>query len=86
MEVMSAEETLELPTETEIPLEDLEKMPDEATLEENNLMTTYMSHWTFYNDDGTLTKSFKDSFDGEEFEAQGGLIVSEKVIQELSSQ
>ena len=41
-EVMSAEETLQLPTETEIPLEDLEKMPDEATLEENNLMTTYM--------------------------------------------
>lgn len=138
-EVMSAEETLQLPTETEIPLEDLEKMPDEATLEENNLMTTYVSHWIFYNeddeiademdsligyideefdeygfrekigadgmpqstqvtgivikpistihynDDGTFTKSFKDSWDGEEFEVQGGNIVSEKLINELKN-
>ena len=40
-EIMSAEETMQLTAGTEIKLEDLEKMPDEATLEENNLMTTY---------------------------------------------
>ena len=38
-----------------------------------------------YNEDGTFTKSFKDSWDGEEFEVQGGNIVSEKLINELKN-
>lgn len=67
-ETMTPEETLQLTAGTEIKLEDLEKMPDEATLEENNLMTTYNIVGSFLDENGEK---------GKELEMQEGLGVSE---------
>ncbi|MBB5185580.1 hypothetical protein HNQ43_001652 [Faecalicoccus acidiformans] len=67
-ETMSPEETLQLTAGTEIKLEDLEKMPDEATLEENNLMTTYNIVNSFLDENGEK---------GKEIEMQEGLGVCE---------
>ncbi|WP_297239019.1 hypothetical protein [uncultured Faecalicoccus sp.] len=58
-EIMSAEETMQLTAGTEIKLEDLEKMPDEATLEENNLMTTYNIVSSFLDENGKKGKEIE---------------------------
>lgn len=53
-ETMSPEETLKLTVGTEIKINDLDKMPDEAILEENNLMIGYIFEDCFYDYDGEL--------------------------------
>lgn len=51
-ETMSVEETQTLEVGTEIMLEDLSKMPDEATLEEMNRSTAYLVELTFKDQEG----------------------------------
>ena len=52
-ETMSVEETQSLAAGTVIYLEDLDKMPNEATLEEMNLTTTYLANVIVCDPEGT---------------------------------
>ncbi|MDB7987071.1 hypothetical protein PND93_10910 [Faecalicoccus pleomorphus] len=71
-EIMTPEETLQLPIETKLDIKNLTKWPDEVVLHDNNLKLFYVVHCVVSDDDSNIMEEYDVTLDSiKEFDEWG---------------
>lgn len=71
-EIMTPEETLQLPIETKLDIKNLTKWPDEAVFHDNNLKLFYVVHCVVSDDDSNIMEEYDVTLDSiKEFDEWG---------------